>query len=234
MIRIFRGLPGFLIVTATIIFSFQDYNPKRSSSNSNNVLIDSTNYAMLLEKLNKADKLLLPNSRVLKNGKATYYYRRNRFKKPLSIDEINYLQKNPPDYAYERDFVLKSLQRVNSLGVSIYLTEPGLESYSALWIPIKKILKVNISSLDLGTVEFAKVLNHEMIHMAQSCNSGSLESAPIPFGLNQKLDKETSFYLSHNIYSSLNEEIMKSEIEAYSHQDNLTTGFALINEFCVE
>ena len=29
------------------------------------------------------------------------------------------------------------------------------------------------------------------------------------------------------------EEIMKSEIEAYSHQNNLSIGFALINEFCV-
>ena len=86
--------------------------------------------------------------------------------------------------------------------------------------------------LNAGSLTFARILNHEMIHIAQSCKGGSINSIPELLGINEKINKEKHILLSSKVYKNLSRYEISLEKEAYSYQDNLSAGKYLINKFC--
>ena len=71
-----------------------------------------------------------------------------------------------------------------------------------------------------------------MIHVAQSCKGGSINSFPKLIGLNEKLNEEKNYLLSSEVYKNLPKSQISLEKEAYSYQDNLLVGKYLINKIC--
>ena len=114
----------------------------------------------------------------------------------------------------------------------MFLVDLDDEKGSAYWFPEKKIIKIDIKTINAGSLTFAKILNHEMIHIAQSCKGGSIKSFPRLIGLNEKMNKEKIHLLSSKVYKNLPKYQISLEKEAYSYQDNLSVGKYLINKFC--
>jgi hypothetical protein len=83
-----------------------------------------------------------------------------------------------------------------------------------------------------GSREFARVLNHEAIHVAQSCRGGSLRSRPLPLGLPQQLDAASQRHLADPIYAKASARERTLEAEAYANQDRLSLGLQLLQVHC--
>ena len=80
---------------------------------------------------------------------------------------------------------------------------------------------------------FLTILNHEVIHIAQSCSNGGITKNPKLIGLNLKLNQEKKYLLSSKIYNNINNRELKFEKEAYSYQDDFIIGQKLIKKYCM-
>ena len=194
--------------------------------------IKESNIDFILRLLKKADKRNSPKIITNPDSSKSIIYKKSNFQKELSQKELIYLIKNPRNFYQEQKFVEEALKFLNQLGISVFLLELNDKKGSAYWLPEKKIIKIDRKTLNAGTLTFAKILNHEMIHVAQSCKGGSIKSFPKLIGLNEKLNEEKNYLLSSNVYRNLPKSQISIEKEAYSYQDNLAAGKYLINKFC--
>jgi hypothetical protein len=83
-----------------------------------------------------------------------------------------------------------------------------------------------------GSAEFAKVLNHEAIHVAQSCLGGGIGAAPRPLGLPSALPDHLNGVLNESVYSQASEQERQLEREAYANQTRLNLGAQLVRRHC--
>ena len=194
--------------------------------------IKDSNIDFILRILKKADKINSPKMITNPDSSKSIIYKKSNFQKELSQKELIYLIKNPRNFHQEQNFVEESLKFLNHLGISVFLLEFNDEKGSAYWLPEKQIIKIDSKTLNAVTLTFAKILNHEMIHVAQSCKGGSINSFPKLIGLNEKLNEEKNYLLSSEVYKNLPKYQISLEKEAYSYQDNLSAGQYLINKFC--
>jgi hypothetical protein len=86
--------------------------------------------------------------------------------------------------------------------------------------------------LQSGSAEFAKVLNHEAIHVAQSCSRGHVRAMPKPLGLNQTLSPHLEAVLEEALYRSAGALERQLEREAYANQHQLGLGVQLVRSHC--
>ena len=98
---------------------------------------------------------------------------------------------------------------------------------------VEKIVEINTSSIDHGTKVFSEILNHEIIHIAQSCIGNNSFDQPRLLNIDKKVTKENLFYLNNDIYKDLSPYRKKLELEAYSNQSNLKLGLSLLKKYCL-
>ena len=194
--------------------------------------IKDSNIDFILRILKKADKRNSPKMIIYPDSSKSIIYKKSNFQKELSQKELIYLIKNPRNFYQEQNFVEEALKFLNQLGISVFFSELNDKKGSAYWLPEKQIIKIDSKTLNAGSLTFAKILNHEMIHVAQSCKGGSINSFPKLIGLNEKLNQEKNYLLSSEVYKNLPKSQISLEKEAYSYQDNLSAGKYLINKYC--
>jgi hypothetical protein len=83
-----------------------------------------------------------------------------------------------------------------------------------------------------GSRDFAIVLNHEAIHVAQSCRAGGLRALPRPLGLARHLAPASQKLLASSVYAGASPTVRQLEEEAFAHQDDLSLGAALLARHC--
>ena len=215
-----------------LVIFFQILNSDNLKAESFDIRIIDSNIDFVIRLLKKADKRNAPRMITNADSSKSIIYKKSNFQKELSQKELIYLIKNPENFYQEQKFVEDALNFLNKLGISIYLLELNDQRGSAYWLPKKQIIKIDSKTLNAGSLTFAKILNHEMIHVAQSCKGGSTNSFPKLIGLNEKLNEEKNYLLSSRIYKNLPKYQISLEKEAYSYQDNLSAGKYLINKFC--
>ena len=218
----------FLIL---IIFLFQK-NINILLAGDYEIFLKESNLNYLVKLLKKADKENSPRIISNKDGTKSIIYQRNNFQKELNYDQLIHLLNNSRNFSTEQKFIKNSIKFLNKVGLSVILSEFKNQKGSATWIPNKKTIKINKEIIKAGSLTFAQVLNHEMIHTAQSCKAGSLTSYPELIGLSEKMSDEKNSLLSSAIYKNLSKYEISLEKEAYSHQEDLSVGKYLINRFC--
>ena len=203
-----------------------------SIAENNELFIKGSNLDLILRLLKKADRRNAPKIVINKDRSKSIIYKKNNYQKTLSQKELLYLIKNPESYLYEEKFIKETLNFLNNLGISLILTDFQKELGSAYWLPINKLIKIDKKAINSGSLTFARILNHEMIHIAQSCKGGSINSIPELIGINEKMNEEKHILLKSKVYKNLSKYEISLEKEAYSYQDNLSAGKYLINKFC--
>ena len=190
------------------------------------------NYNNLDDLLKASDRELIPTLQLDIDSKPAYRYKSDKFSPKLSLNDIRRLIDNPPKYQYEHQFIEEAILKLNQLGVQIILTDEISNQISAEWIPSYQFLIINEKLISSGTLIFSNVLNHELIHVSQSCFNGSISSSPKLIGLKLIDSEESSHYLSKEVYDDFSIEMRQIESEAYSYQSNLEIGLSLLNKFC--
>ena len=225
-----KDLKNKLILFLIIFCGVNNFNHLRAEKYE--IYIKDSNINLILRLLKKADKRNAPIIITNPDSSQSIIYKKSNFQRELSQKELIYLIKNPINFYQEQNFVKETLKFLNKLGISVFLVDLNEEKGSAYWLPEKQIIKIDSKTINAGSLTFAKILNHEMIHVAQSCKGGSINSLPKLIGISEKMNKEKNYLLSSKVYKNLSKYEISLEKEAYSYQDNLSAGKYLIQKFC--
>ena len=190
--------------------------------------LDLLNY-----KLKLADNNLIPKLIIDSKGNKFYSYKKNEFSKNLSFIEIEELINNPPVFKNERLFIKNIINLLYELGINVIFINFKNSKISGEWDYRNKIIKLNLNLIESGTKNFTNVLNHEVIHIVQSCVNGNITSKPKLIGLKLNLDKQKKHLLSSKIYKNKSKKILSFEKEAYSYQDDFNLGLKLLKKYCL-
>lgn len=186
----------------------------------------------LLAELERADRQWRPRVERLPDGGLRYWYRRQPDGTPLSLAEIRRLVTHPPSFAAERLAIISLLRRLQAIGVAVHLEPPRLAGAAAEWDPASRRVRIKPQVLSQGSRSFALVLNHEAIHVAQSCRGGSLGARPVPLGLSQVMPASLAAALHDPPYQQAGEWQKALEREAYANQHDLGLGLVLLEQHC--
>ena len=159
-------------------------------------VIDGSKEYLLYSQLDAGDREWQPRSIPIPGGGTRYTYKRLAGDPLLSLSEIKALILNPPSFAAERRAIRALLKELRFAGVRIVLGPPRKHGAAGEWEPRLKVLRIRPDVPGKGTREFARVLNHEAIHVSQSCRNGGVQSLPILLGLSRAVDPKQAAHLS--------------------------------------
>jgi hypothetical protein len=196
------------------------------------VVLASAGLPELLAQLDAADQSWLPRAEPLGDGRIRYLYKRRLEDPPLSIAQIEELRRNPPSHQLERDAIASLLTNLERAGVQVVIGPPRKARAAGEWEPAARTLRIRPDVIEKGSVEFARVLNHEAIHVAQSCRHGGLGARPRLLGLSIVLDPVSRRHLEDPVYARASPTEIRLEQEAYANQHRLTLGPTLLAKEC--
>lgn len=204
------------------IENLSDNYVKNQSINLNNLRIN----------LYKADQKLTPKLIRNNDGSSFYSYIKMPGEGEISLEEIKERVLLGPDfYSNVREDIIKLLKRINELKINNKLK--SIDSGAlGLWIPSKDTIIIDYRVIEMGSPTFLDVLSHEVIHVAQSCFSGSRNNFPERIGLPLEYSTDLNLNLSHNLYRNKTEEIMNLEREAFTYSKVEGVAIKLLNNFC--
>ena len=114
----------------------------------------------------------------------------------------------------------------------IVVRQPKREGAAGEWNPRRGELRLRPDVASKGTVNFARVLNHEAIHVAQSCKRGSFYARPRLLGLGRSLSASGRRSLQQPLYAKVSRKQRLLEEEAYANQEQLNLGWELLARHC--
>lgn len=194
--------------------------------------LEGISSADLLARLRQADAGWTPRAERLPDGRIRYHYRRRTGEPSLSLAEVQWRMANPPVFEREQRQIGDLFDTLARAGVRIRLEEPRKPGAAGEWDPRARTLRIRPRVVASGSADFALVLNHEAIHVAQSCHGGSLRGRPAPIGLVQILPPDQRSVLEEPVYRSAGPLERQLEREAYANQRHLHLGAELLRRHC--
>tara|TARA_Y100000813_G_C24141260_1_gene342578 strand:- start:31 stop:741 length:711 start_codon:yes stop_codon:yes gene_type:complete len=197
-------------------------NHKKQSINLNDLRINLFN----------ADKKLTPKLIQKKDGSTFYSYIKKPGEGEVSLAEIKErVLLGPHYYKNDRKKVINLLKTINELNINNKL-EHIQSGALGLWIPSKELIVIDYRVAEMGSAMFLDVLSHEVIHLAQSCFSGSKTNLPERIGLPLEFSRDLNLNLSHKLYINKSEEVMNLEREAFTYSKIEGMAIKLLKKFC--
>ena len=196
--------------------------------------LNSGGIIKIINTLKRFDKKNSPKKTVV-NGKIKYSYRKLPNEPQKTIEEIETLIKNPEKTTKYEVFIKKGLLTLLSNEIKILIKDLPEINPSGQWFHKDKTVIINKKIFKEGTIKFAHLLSHEMIHIAQSCKGGSFDSYPNLLGLELKKPKSYYYkYLDNDIYKDLKKDDEVLEIEAYANQAEISQTLNAFKYFCLK
>ncbi len=187
----------------------------------------------LLLQLAEADRAWIPRAEPLPDGRIRYVYKRRAGDPELTIPQIRALIASPPTFQRERLAIGELLADLRRAGVRIEVSQPRKVGAAGEWDPAARTIRIQPRLLAKGSSEFAKVLNHEAIHVAQSCGRrGRLRASPRPLGISEVLSPTLASVMDEPLYRQASPTEQRLEREAYANQHKLELGAALVRRHC--
>jgi hypothetical protein len=194
--------------------------------------LEGLDTATLMDRLAQADADWIPRAELLPDGRTRYHYRRRSGDPQLSLPEIRALMLNPPTFALERRAILELLDTLSQAGVRIQLSQPRKPGAAGEWDPREHSLRIKPEVVASGSVEFLHVLNHEAIHVAQSCSNGHLRATPRPLGISERVPPDLEPVLDDPLYRQVSPLERRLEREAYANQHQPGHGADQVRRHC--
>ncbi|WP_216903456.1 hypothetical protein [Synechococcus sp. CCY 9618] len=186
----------------------------------------------LIESLQEADRQWIPTTEPLPGGGIRFLYRRRAGDPELTVPQLQALIQNPPDHDRERRAISDLLRTLEQAGVQVQMVEPRKTGAAGEWDHGARTLRIKPAVVAKGSVDFAQVLNHEAIHVAQSCAAGGLRAVPRELGLSQAVAPELRMHLDDPLYAGASATEKTLEREAYANQQQLEIGASLVRAHC--
>ena len=124
------------------------------------------------------------------------------------------------------------LKMLRDVGVTVAIGNPGKAGAAAVWSPRIQTIKISREKMEEGSQAVLRVLNHEGIHVAQSCKNGGINYKPIPLGLKLSPTEIYKTQIGSKIYEKSSKKVKRLEKEAYSYEFSNRATIYLIKKEC--
>ena len=174
-----------------------------------------------------------PREEILADGTTRYLYKRRTGEADLSLAELRQAIDSPPTFEKEHELISQLIRTLRKAGVRIVLMPPIKQGAAAEWDHRQGTLRIQPEMWKKGSVDFLHILNHEAIHVAQSCKGGALKAPPAALGIRSSesiadLDKK----LKDPVYSNTSRWERNLELEAYGLQSNSEAARQIVESHC--
>ena len=187
---------------------------------------------VLKEAIKAADDRHRPKMLVDPLGQVSYRYSLREGEAKKSEAELKkLLETSRQNENYTRK-IYRLLDTLSSHGVSVVIGEPLKKGASGEWDPSMQVLRLSPKSLTMGSEVILEILNHESVHVAQSCKGGGINYRPQPLDLPLSPARITSKPLKSDVYSSISAVQRRLEQEAYSYEYSNRAARTLLAEHC--
>lgn len=186
----------------------------------------------LVEQLAEGDLAWIPTTEPMPDGGIRYQFRRRLGEPEPSLEQLKAMIANPPNYDEEREAIGTLLRELERVGVAIDLEATRKQGAAGEWDHAERTMRLQPQVVEKGTVEFLRVLNHESIHVAQSCAGGGLRARPRPLGLPKVMHPEMAAQLKDPMYGASPPQERELEREAYANQHQIGLGAKLLRRYC--
>jgi hypothetical protein len=205
---------------------------KRLKTNEINI---ATNYGFRAAEvlMDKGDHKFKPEVVMDNLGNKKYRYIFMKFestKLPDKVEERAIDLKNK--FVTSREMIKFLLKNLREIGVTVAIGNPGKAGAAAVWSPQLQTIRISEGKMEQGSLAVLRVLNHEAIHVAQSCKSGGINYRVLPMGVDLSPEKIYNNQISSNIYSRASSDIRTAEKEAYSYEYSSRSAIYFINKYC--
>jgi hypothetical protein len=186
----------------------------------------------LFTKLEEADAQWHPQEELLPDGSIRYHYKQRVGESELTLAEVRSLVNDPPSFEMERKAINTLLETLRNAGVRVMLAPTLKKGAAAEWDHQHGTLRIQPHVMGKGSKDFLRVLNHEAIHVAQSCRAGSLTSKPRSLDIPVSPDRSTLVTLASTIYAGISNEEKVLEQEAYALQEDAHKANQVVSKEC--
>jgi len=151
-------------------------------------------------------------------GQVSYKYYRKEGEAKKTAAELDKLVENKKNYQQTQRKLAELITTLTELDVLVVLGKPKLKGAAAEWDPNSQTMRIAPNSLENGSDSVLRILNHEAVHVAQSCQNGGINYKPKALGVELSPTTIYSRQLGSDIYSQIGEKTKRIEAEAYSYE----------------
>ena len=119
---------------------------------------------------------------------------------------------------------------LESLGIEVVVGDPSIEGASAEWDAGSRTMTISAETMQQGSGAVLQAMNHEAVHVAQSCNAGGVGSAGAALGIGTS--GEAALALQHEVYEGASEAEKQMELEAYTLTNQAGAGLEAAVQHC--
>lgn len=119
---------------------------------------------------------------------------------------------------------------LESLGIQVVVGDPSIDGASAEWDSSNRTMTISENTLEQGSAAVLQAMNHEAVHVAQSCKAGGVGAAGTALGI--ATSGEAVQAVQHETYASVSQEVQQMELEAYTLTNQAGAGVAAAVQHC--
>lgn len=185
-----------------------------------------------LEELRKGDDKHQPKLKVGELGQVSYHYYRMEGEDKKTAKQLDELIKNKKEFQNAQQKLAQLLTILADFNVLVVVGEPRLKGAAGEWDPASQTIRIGPSALAQGSETTLKILNHESMHVAQSCHNGGINYKPKPLEIELSPAKIFQRQLNSDIYSQIGAKTKRLESEAYSYEYSNKAARHYLAKYC--
>lgn len=126
--------------------------------------------------------------------------------------------------------ISKQVDALEGLGIQIVVGDPSVHGASAQWDPSRRTMTISPTTMEKGFGAVMRSIDHEAVHIAQSCKAGGVGLAGSPLGV--AASGEAVEKVQHAVYEDASDHAKHLEVEAYSLTEQKGAGIKAAIEHC--
>lgn len=126
--------------------------------------------------------------------------------------------------------IASQVNTLEGLGIEIVVGIPSIDGASAEWNAGSRTMTISRATMQQGSSAVLQAMNHEAVHIAQSCKAGGVGTAGTPLGVGTSGGAAQA--LQHDVYKGVSEAEKQMELEAYTLTNKAGAGINAAVEHC--
>ena len=126
--------------------------------------------------------------------------------------------------------IARQVNTLESLGIQVVVGDPSIDGASAEWDSSSRTMTISTDTMQQGSDAVLQAMNHEAVHVAQSCKAGGVGAAGASLGIGTS--GEAAQAVQHETYAGISAEEQQMELEAYTLTNQAGAGVAAAVQHC--
>ena len=128
--------------------------------------------------------------------------------------------------------IASQVNTLEALGIHLVVGDPSIQGASAEWDASRRTMTISPKTMAKGASTVMRAINHEAVHVAQSCKAGSVNNFGAALGIptsDQAVER-----IQHAVYENTSDHAKHLEVEAYSLDEQAGAGIRAAIDHCSE